>query len=63
MTNGERLIIASMASCFGGVLCFAAFTVCILFRVEPVGMVFLPIPFFYIAGFVWAEKIVRWLED
>lgn len=63
MRNVERILTANIVGLAGFVCLFGVFSVGIMLRFENPEYALIAVPIPYIIGFVWAEKISRWLDD
>lgn len=63
MRNVDRVLTSNLVGLCGFVFLFVVFCVCAMMRVSHPEYALIPLPIPYIAGFVWSEKISRWLDD
>lgn len=63
MSNGDKVIMANIAGLAGAVVVFIVFGIGAVMRMENPEYVFLPLPIPYVIGWIYAEKISRWLDD
>lgn len=63
MRNIQRLLTSNLVGLHGFVFLFGLFCLGIILRFENPEYVLIAVPVPYIIGWIWAEKISRWLDD
>nr|DAF77077.1 MAG TPA: hypothetical protein [Caudoviricetes sp.] len=63
MRNIQRILTANIVGLCGFVVLFFVFFVGIMLRLEHKEYALIAVPIPYIIGWIYAEKISRWLDD
>lgn len=63
MRNTQRLLTANLVGLCGFVVLIIIFGVCAILRMEHPEFAFIPLPIPYVLGWIFDEKISKWLDD